>query len=151
MSSPDTLDSGNVQKAPKLLLRACFGSIDPTGNLAGKNVSDPDSAYLAEVIDCIEIDGVKFSSSIDNEELSIVMEAIDFRNPELSPLVTPNYPAKVNVVKQIVHKSPEAKPSSSILNKFIRKTNKILSKEPCNKGKAQPANIVLIKEIEEIR
>ena len=136
--------------SPKLLLHACFGSIDLRGNLAGKDVSDADTSYLVEVIDCTEIDGVKFSSSMKDGELVIVMEAIGLRNCELSPLVTPNYPVKVNVVKQIVHRSPEAKPTSSILNKFIRKTNKILSNEPCNKGKAHPANIVLIKDIEKI-
>ena len=68
----------------------------------------------------------------------------------LSPEVTRNYTTKINVVKQIVHKIPEAKFTSSVLNKFIRKGNKILSSEPCNREKQTPPNIVLIKEIEEI-
>ena len=137
-------------KIVKLLLHACFGSIDLNGNLAGKGMTDPDIPYLAEVIDGIEIDGVKFSSSTNDDELRIVMEVIGFSNFQLSTHVTPNYPGKVSVVKQIIQKSPEAKPTASVLNKFIRKTNKILSKEPCYRQKRHPPNIILFKEIEEI-
>ncbi len=127
----------------KLVLRACFGSIDGSGNLVGKDIMDQDTDYLTEVIDGTEIDGVRFDAAI-KDDLLIVMEGSD-----LSALVTPNYPGKVNVVKQIVHKSQEARFTSSVLNKFIRKTNKMLSKEPCNREKRHPPNIILIKEIEE--
>jgi 2,3-bisphosphoglycerate-independent phosphoglycerate mutase len=132
-------------KPLKLLLRACFGSIDGYGNLAVKNVHDNDTPYLTEIIDGIEIDRVRFNATMNKDELEIVMEGSD-----LSDQVTPNYSDRINVVKQIVHKSPEAKFTSSILNKFIRKTNKILSKEPCNREKRNPPNIILIKEIEGI-
>jgi 2,3-bisphosphoglycerate-independent phosphoglycerate mutase len=128
----------------KLLLKASFGSIDAGGNLVEKDISDQDTEYLAEVISCVEIDGVSFSASVKNG-LEIAMEGSD-----LSAQVTPNYTAKINVVKQVVHKSPEAKFTSSVLNKFIRKTNKILGKEPCNRGKRHPPNIILVKDIEEI-
>jgi 2,3-bisphosphoglycerate-independent phosphoglycerate mutase len=108
-------------------------------------MKDPDIPYLAEVLDGIEIDGVKFSAAFRDSRFEITMEGAG-----LSPLVNPNYPAKTNVVKQIVHKSPEARATSSVLNKFIRKVNKVLSREPCNRGKRNPPNIVLIKEIEEL-
>ncbi len=128
----------------KLLLLACFGSIDSNGNLVEKDVIGRDTQYLTETIDGIEIDRVGFSASFENE-LKIIMEGSD-----LSALVTPNYPGKVNMVKQIIHKSTEAKFTASVLNKFIRKTNKRLNKEPCNRQKRHPPNIILIKEIEEI-
>ncbi len=128
----------------KLLLKACFGSIDQNGNLLAREVVDKDAEYLTEILDGIEIDGVRFSASLE-DVLEIVMEGND-----LSEAVTPNYPGKINVVKQVIHKYPHAKFTSSVLNKFIRKTNKILNKEPCNAGKRQPPNIILIKEIEEI-
>ena len=129
----------------KLLLKAMFGSIDPSGNLLSREVKDDDMEYLAEVLDWTEIDGVKFDVKIYEGGLVITMEGSG-----LSPEVTRNYTTKINVVKQIIHKVPEAKFTSSVLNKFIRKGNKILSSEPCNKGKQTPPNIVLIKEIEEI-
>ncbi len=130
----------------KLRLKSGFGSIDRNGNLLARGVNDGDCEYLAEVIDGTEIDGVRFDAELEGDELTIVMEGND-----LSPNVTVNYTMKINVVKQIVHKTPEAKFTSSVLNKFIRKTNKIMNGEPCNRGKREPPNIVLIKEIDEIR
>lgn len=129
----------------KLLLKAMFGSIDPNGNLLAREVKDKDVEYLAEVIDWTEIDGVRFSAGFKGNSLHITMEGSD-----LSPEVTLNYTTKINVVKQIVHKIEEAKFTSSVLNKFIRKTNKQLSSEPCNKGKENPPNIILVKEIDEV-
>ena len=130
----------------KLLLRACFGSIDGNGNLSERELKDSDVPYLAEIIDGIEIDGVRFNAVIRNsKDLEITMEGGD-----LSAAVTPNYAEKINVVKQVIHKSHEAKFTASVLNKFIRKTNKIFGKEPCNREKRYPPNIILIKEIEEI-
>jgi 2,3-bisphosphoglycerate-independent phosphoglycerate mutase len=132
-------------KPAKLLLKARFGSIDKNGNLLAREVMDKDAEYLAEVIDFVEIDGVRFSARVNDGVLEITMEGSD-----LSPNVTVNYTTKINVVKQIVHKTPGANFTSSVLNKFVRKTNKMLSNEPCNREKREPPNIVLIKEIEEI-
>ncbi len=129
----------------RFLMRSRFGSIDRSGNLLAREVMDDDAQYLAEVIDFLEIDGVKFSARIEGEVLLITMEGDD-----LSSAVTMNYTTKINVVKQIVHRSPEAKRTSSVLNKFIRKTNKMLSNEPCNREKCVPPNIVLIKDIEDV-
>jgi 2,3-bisphosphoglycerate-independent phosphoglycerate mutase len=131
--------------ATKLLLKSQFGSIDADGNLTSREVKDADCEYLAETLDFVEIDRVRFHARINGTVLEIIMEGDD-----LSPEVTPNYMAKINVVKQIIHRAPQAKFTSSVLNKFIRKTNKSLSKEPCNREKAEPPNIVLIREIEEV-
>jgi 2,3-bisphosphoglycerate-independent phosphoglycerate mutase len=130
----------------KLLLKSQFGSIDRNGNLVSRDVRDSDAEYLAETLDFVEIDGVRFHAIISGGALEITMEGED-----LSAEVTPNYATKINVVKQIVHRTPEAKTTSSVLNKFIRKTNKSLSNEPCNRDKAEPPNIVLIREIEEVK
>ncbi len=129
----------------KLLMKAIFGSIDRKGNLLARDVKDSDLEYLAEVIDWTEIDGVRFDAKINNGKLEITMEG-----ERLSPDVTVNYTTKINVVKQIVHKSPGAKLTSSILNKFLRKTTKIMESEPCNRGKPTPPNIILIKDIDVI-
>ena len=78
-------------------------------------------------------------------KLEIVMEG-----DGLSCDVTPNYLEKISVVKQIAHRSTEARFTSSVLNRFIRKAYKMLSSEPCNRGKRYPPNMILIREIEEI-
>jgi len=129
----------------KLKLKSTFGSIDQNGNLLARDVKDKDTEYLAETIDGVEIDGIRFDASIREGFLEIIMEDSD-----LSTDITVNYTAKINVVKQIVHKSQEARFTSSVLNKFIRRTNKMLSREPCNRGKNAPPNIILIREVEEI-
>ncbi len=131
-------------KKVNLLINACFGSIDHNGNLAERGIKDDDTDYLTEVIDGVEIEGVRFNARMEGD-LRIVMEGSG-----LSSSITPNYPGKVNVVKQIIHKSPEARTTSRVLNMFIRKTNKMLSNEPCNREKQHPPNIILIREIEEI-
>ena len=129
----------------KLVLKSRFGSIGSDGTLLSRDAKDPDLEYLAECIDFVEIEGVRFSARMSGDVLEITMEGND-----LSSNVTVNYTTKINVVKQIAHRSAEAKFTSSVLNRFIRKTNKMLSAEPCNREKREPPNIVLIKEIEEI-
>jgi len=128
----------------KLLLRATFGSLDASGNLMERDVRDADAQYLAEVIDGTEIEGVCFRASLA-QGLEIVMEG-----DGLSPCVTPNFMEKISVVRQVTHRSPEAKRTSSVLNRFLRRTNKVLNGEPCNREKRCPPNIILIREIEEI-
>lgn len=128
----------------KLLLHACFGSIGFNGNLTEKGIIDNDTEYFSEILDGVEIEGVRFNVKI-GKDIEIIMEGDD-----LSSLVTPNYNSKSSVVKQIIAKRHDAKKTSRALNMFIRKSNKILSKEPCNRNKRHPPNIILIKDIEEI-
>jgi 2,3-bisphosphoglycerate-independent phosphoglycerate mutase len=129
----------------KILLKSTFGSVDESGTLTVSKVKDKDCEYLAEAIGWIEIDGVRFDASMKGDFLEITMSG-----PDLSPDVTANYTAKINVVKQIVHRAPGGKFTSSVLNKYIRRTNKMLSREPCNRGKKDPPNIILVREIEAI-
>jgi 2,3-bisphosphoglycerate-independent phosphoglycerate mutase len=130
----------------KLLLKSAFGSVDENGTLITSSARDSDFQYLAEVISWVEIDGVRFDAAVKGEVLEIRVSG-----PDLSPNVNTNYTAKINVVKQIVHRSPGAKFTASVLNKYIRKTNKMLNREPCNRGKERPPNIILIKEIDDLR
>lgn len=129
----------------KLVFRAVFGSIDINGNLRSRNVNDKDAEYLAEVLDWTEIDGVRFDVRMENGGLHIEMDG-----KKLYPDITLNYTEKLNVVKQIVHKSEDAKFTSSVLNKFIRKSTKMLNAEPCNRGKDMPPNIILLKDVDVI-
>ncbi len=129
----------------KLILKSTFGSVDESGTLVTSQARDKDFEYLTEIIGWIEIDGVRVDAAVNGDVLEITMSG-----PDLSPNVNANYTAKINVVKQIVHRSPEAKFTSSVMNKYIRKTNKMLSGEPCNRGKEKPPNIILIKEIDDL-
>jgi len=129
----------------KILLKACFACIGPEGNLRGKDLQDRDSQYLAEVLDGIEIDGVRFTAFWKPGVLEIEMEG-----EELSEEIKPNYIERLFLpVPQILFRDPEARFTANVLNKFLRRANKALNQEPCNKRKMLPINMVLIKEIEE--
>ena len=128
----------------KMLLKACFACIGPGGNLKGKDLQDRDSQYLAEALDGIEIDGVRFTASWKPEALEIEMVG-----EELSEEIKPNYIERLFFpVSQIVFKNPEARFTANVLNKFLRRANKILGQEPCNRGKFMPPNMVLVRDAE---
>ncbi len=130
----------------KLLLKACFASIGPDGNIRARDLEYGDSPYLAEVLDGIEIDGVRFNTSWQGDFLEIVMEG-----ENLSREIKPNYIERLYLpVPQILFKEPEARLTANALNKFLRRANKILGQEPCNRGREIPINMVLIKDTEKI-
>jgi 2,3-bisphosphoglycerate-independent phosphoglycerate mutase len=128
----------------EILLKACFACIGPGGNLKGKDLQDRDSPYLAETLDRTEIDGVRFLVSWQGESLKIVMEG-----DGLSPEIKPNHIERLFFpVPQITFRDPGARFTANVLNKFLRRANKILGQEPCNRGKPLPPNMVLIRDVE---
>jgi 2,3-bisphosphoglycerate-independent phosphoglycerate mutase len=136
--------SGGGKLNMEMVLKACFGSIDSSGALRAKNIFDPDSAYLAETIDGLEIDGIRFSASLAGSELVIKMEG-----ENLSDEIKGNYIEKPGLpVAQILFTHLKARFTANTLNKFLRRANKILSGEPVNREKQLPANIVLIRDAE---
>ncbi len=73
------------------------------------------------------------------------MKPLDER-AKLSEHVTSNDPERTGVpVLQIKPKKPEAKFTASVLNKFVSKSNKILSNESVNSERKFPANILLLR------
>lgn len=128
----------------KLLLKACFASIGPDGSIRAKDLQGKDMPYLAEVLDGTEIDGVRFGVSWRGNSLEIIIEG-----EGLSPEIKANYIEKLYLpVPQITFKDQEAKLTANVLNKFLRRANRVLGREPCNRGKALPANMILIKDAE---
>jgi 2,3-bisphosphoglycerate-independent phosphoglycerate mutase len=131
----------------RILLKSCFASIGPAGNIRARDLQHEDCPYLAEVLDGIEIDGVRFSSSWGEGGLEIAMEG-----EGLSPEIRPNYLEKLFLpVPQITFKDPNARLTANVLNKFLRRANRILGQEPCNRGRMVPVNMVLIKDAESLQ
>jgi 2,3-bisphosphoglycerate-independent phosphoglycerate mutase len=124
------------------MLNACFGSLSPSGSLACATLKDGGCEYFAECLDCIEIEGMKFSCIYDEGVLEIIMEG-----NELSEAVRPNFPYGSRSVRQILPTAPEGKRTANLLNKFLRKAHSILMKEPDNRYRRLPVNVVLVKEI----
>ena len=125
-------------------IRANFATLDSSGMLADRRAGRDEEGLeeLAERLDGMEIDGVKFLiKKSSGHRLVIVLSG-----ESLSDKIIPNDPKRTGVaVPQVASKSAEAKRTASVLNKFLYRANKLLSQEPVNKKRKIPANTVLIR------
>ncbi len=125
-------------------IRANFATLDQDGTLLDRRAGRDEEGLdeLAERLDGIEIDGVKFSvRKSSGHRLVIVLSG-----EGLSDGIVPNDPKRTGVaVPQVTAKSSVGKRTSSVLNKFLYKANKMLSQDPVNKKRKIAANTVLIR------
>src|SRR4030042_1670716 len=125
-------------------IRANFATLDSGGTLVDRRAGRDEEGLeeLAERLDGMEIDGVKFlCRKSSGHRLVMVLEG-----GRLSDNIVPNDPKRTGVaVPQVMAKGQEAKFTASVLNKFLYRANKILSQEPVNKGRKIPANTILIR------
>ena len=125
-------------------IRANFATLDPSGTLVDRRAGRDEDGLeeLAERLDGMEIDGVKFAvRKSSGHRLVLVLEG-----ENLSDAVIPNDPKRTGVaVPQVAAKSSVGKRTSSILNKFLYRANRLLSQDPVNKKRKIPANTVLIR------
>src|SRR4030042_2209572 len=125
-------------------IRANFATLDSRGMLADRRAGRDETGLeeLAERLDGMEIDGVKFlCRKSSGHRLVIVLSG-----EGLSERIEPNDPKRTGVaVSQVTAKAQEAKFTASVLNKFLYRASKILSQEPINKKRKIPANTVLIR------
>lgn len=129
-------------------IRGNFATLGQNGNLVDRRAGRDERGLdeLADKLDGMEIGGVHFSVRRSaGHRVVIVMRALD-QKIELSGELTSNDPEKTGVpVMQIKPRKPEARATASVLNKFVAKTNRILSKERANKERELPANILLLR------
>ena len=125
-------------------IRANFATLDSRGMLADRRAGRDETGLeeLAERLDGMEIDGVKFlCRKSSGHRLVIVLSG-----EGLSERIEPNDSKRTGVaVSQVTAKAQEAKFTASVLNKFLYRASKILSQEPINKKRKIPANTVLIR------
>jgi 2,3-bisphosphoglycerate-independent phosphoglycerate mutase len=134
-----------LDPGPKdMCIRANFATLDSRGMLADRRAGRDEIGLeeLAERLDGMEIDGVKFlCKKSSGHRLVIVLTG-----QGLSDKIVPNDPKRVGVaVPQVTAKVQEAKFTSSVLNKFLYKASRLLSQDPVNKGRKVPANTILIR------
>jgi 2,3-bisphosphoglycerate-independent phosphoglycerate mutase len=135
-------------KGNDICIRGNFASLAASGNLldrrAGRNEKGLEE--LAERLDGTEIDGVHFEvRKSAGHRVVVIMKPLDGRI-RLSDQVTSNDPERTNVpVLQIKPKTSEGKFTASVLNKFVSKSNRILSAERLNSERKPPANILLLR------
>ncbi len=130
-----------------VFIRANFSTLGGDNLLkdrrAGRDETDLDE--FAKKIDGIEIDNIRFVVKRTlGHRMVIVMKSLDGKR--LSDQIIGNDSKAVGVhVKQIKAKKPNAKRTATALNKFVYKTNKILSALEANKKREFPANFILIR------
>jgi len=135
-------------KENDICIRGNFATLDENGTLVDRRAGRDESGLdeLAEVLDGIEIDDVHFMvKKSAGHRLVIIMRALD-EKMKLSEKLISNDPEKEGLsINQIKPKSEEAKFTASVLNKFVFKSHKILSKHEINKNRELPANIILLR------
>lgn len=125
-------------------IRGNFATLDVDGILVDRRAGR-DETGLEEFcgkLDGMEIDGVRFRVKKGaGHRVAIVLEG-----KGLSEKLVPNDPMKTGVpLPEVGAATPEAKKTASALNKFVRRSHKMLSREKVNRARKVPANIILIR------
>jgi 2,3-bisphosphoglycerate-independent phosphoglycerate mutase len=129
-----------------LCIRGNFATLASNGNILDRRAGRDETGleYFCEVLDGMEIDGVRFTvRKSAGHRVVIVLEG-----KNLSDKIVPNDPLKTRVpLPQAGARESQAKFTASVLNKFSSRVHKILAKEPENRKRKFPANIILIRNI----
>ena len=129
--------------------RGNMGTVDDEWNILDRRAGRiTDTGPFAEIIDGMEIDGIKFIlKKGTGHRVGIIM-----RGEGLSSAISDNDPHAPDLpVMQIIPKddSKQAKFTADVLNKFMRKSYDILKDMPENKQRAEegklPANFILFR------
>ncbi len=143
----EAMGAGIEVKPGDVGFRINFATVDENWIILDRRAGRIKDAHpLAEALDGIEIDGIKFIVRATVEHRG----ALVMRGEDLSDKISDADPHEVGKpvqeVKPLVD-TPEARRTAEALNKFIRKSYEILKDHPLNKQReAQglpPANIVL--------
>jgi len=131
-----------------ICIRGNFATLADNGNLLDRRAGRDEKGLeeLTEKLDGMEIEGVRFYlKKSAGHRVVIILRPIDDK-VKLSDQVTSNDPEKTGVpVMQIKPKTGEGKFTASVLNKFVSKSNKILSGEQVNREREFPANVLLLR------
>lgn len=141
----EALGVGLRPKPQDICIRGNFATLDPDGTLVDRRAGRDETSLDAfcEALNNTEIDGVRFEvKKSAGHRVVLVLKS----KRTLSPEIKPNDPEKTGVpLPQVIAKEPKAKFTASVLNKFVRKTHEFLKKEPINRERKLPANVILIR------
>lgn len=132
-----------------VFIRANFATLGNDGLMKDRRAGRDETGLdeLAKKINGIEIDDIRFAVKRTlGHRMVIVMKSLDGKR--LSDQIIGNDTKAIGVhVKQIKAKKPNAKRTAAALNRFVYKTNKILSEQGINKKREFPANFILIRNV----
>lgn len=144
----EALGTGLNPGPDDICIRGNFATLDSHGNIVNRRAGRDETGleYFCEVLDGMEVDGVRFT--VRKSTVHRVVIILEGKN--LSDRIVPNDPLKTGVpLPQVLSRDGDrnGKFTASVLNKFSSRVHKILSKEPENKKRRLPANIILIRNI----
>lgn len=129
-----------------ICIRGNFATLDSEGNVIDRRAGRDEKGLdrFCDILDGMEIDGVRFIvRKSAGHRVVIVM-----KGKRLSDRVIPNDPLKTGVpLPQVKARGSEGKFTASVLNKFSTKAHSILLKEPENKRRKLPANVIMIRNV----
>lgn len=145
----ETTGIGMKLKKGDVALRVNFGTVDKNLKIVDRRAQRIENTQpLVKACQGIKIKGIEFILKKSYGHRA----GLILRGKNLSSKITDGDPhktgVKVNKIKP-KDKSPEAKFTAEVLNKFLEKTHQILEKHPLNKKRAQqgllPANYLLVR------
>jgi 2,3-bisphosphoglycerate-independent phosphoglycerate mutase len=142
----EALGLGLSPRPKDVCIRGNFATLDPSGMLADRRAGRDEEGLeeLAERLDGMEIDGVKFLVKKSSGHRLVIVLA----GEGLADSIAPNDPKRAGVpVPQVAALSSVGKRTASCLNKFLYRANKTLSQDPINKRRKIPANTILIRNV----
>jgi 2,3-bisphosphoglycerate-independent phosphoglycerate mutase len=142
----ETLGVNILPGKKDICIRGNFATLDSRGNVRDRRAGRDETGLreLAGRLDGMEIDGVGFTVKKSTGHRVIVVAS----GPNLSDRVRPNDPMKTGVpLPQVAARSPQARFTASVLNKFIYRANRILSGHPVNRRRELPANTILFRNL----
>lgn len=140
----EALGIGARPNEEDVCIRGNFATLDQKGMLKDRRAGRDETGLksFCDKLDGTEIDGIHFS--VKKSAGHRVVLILKGRN--LSDKIIPNDPEETGVsLPQVKPREPKAKFTASVLNKFVSRAHKTLSKEPINKKRKLPANIILIR------
>ena len=140
----EALGIGLEPNAEDVCIRCNFATLNVDGMLVDRRAGRDETGLnkFCEKLNGMEIDGVKFNvRKSAGHRVVIVLEGAG-----LSEKIIPNDPMETGVaLPEVGAATPDAKKTASVLNKFVRKSHQILSKEKVNRARKFPANTILIR------
>ncbi len=130
-----------------VFIRANFATLGSDGLMKDRRAGRDETGLdeLSKKINGIEVDGIRFVVKRTlGHRMVVVMKSLDGKR--LSDQIIGNDTKAVGVhVRQIKAKKPNAKRTAAALNKFVYKTNKILSEHRINEERKIQANFIIIR------
>jgi 2,3-bisphosphoglycerate-independent phosphoglycerate mutase len=137
------LGLGLDPKEGSLCIRGNFATLDSRGNIKDRRAGREETGLqeMCDTLDGMEIDGCLFRvKKSAGYRVAIIVEG------KVSDKIILNSPRVTGVpLPQVQARDRSGKATASVLNKFVYRVTKLLTKDPINRKRKVPANTILLR------